>query len=107
LAGEPVVIEVVSAQRCIGCDVCVVLCPADVFDRDPGGGPPVIARRADCRTCFACAASCPVNALFVAPHLCPLPAASPLRDEQYLTAAGLWGGGHDGARPDRGNGPNG
>jgi NAD-dependent dihydropyrimidine dehydrogenase PreA subunit len=84
------VIEVVSTDRCIGCDVCVAVCPTNVFDPDPGG-PPVIARQADCRTCFVCETSCPADALFVAPHACPLPVSSPLRDEAYLTATGLLG----------------
>ena len=83
-------IEVVSTDRCIGCDVCVAVCPTNVFDPDPGG-PPVIARQADCRTRFLCETSCPADALFVAPHACPLPASSPLRDEAYLTATGLLG----------------
>jgi NAD-dependent dihydropyrimidine dehydrogenase PreA subunit len=86
------VIEVVSADRCIGCDVCVAVCPAHVFDPDPGHGRPVIARQGDCRTCFMCEVYCPVDALFVAPHACPLPVSSPLRDEAYLAASGLLGG---------------
>jgi NAD-dependent dihydropyrimidine dehydrogenase PreA subunit len=86
------VIEVVAAARCIGCDVCVAVCPTNVFDPGPGGGPPVIARQADCQTCFMCEAYCPADALFVAPHACPLPASSPLHDEAYLTVSGLLGG---------------
>jgi NAD-dependent dihydropyrimidine dehydrogenase PreA subunit len=66
------VIELVSAQRCIGCDRCVDVCPTDVFDRGPGGVP-VVARQADCQTCFLCEAYCPVDALFVAPERDPLP----------------------------------
>jgi len=84
------VIEVISPVRCIGCDVCVAVCPTNVFD--PGGpAVPVIARQGDCQTCFLCEAYCPVDALFVAPHTCPLPESSPLRDEEYLTASGLLG----------------
>ncbi|NJC74105.1 ferredoxin family protein [Planosporangium thailandense] len=84
-------IEIVSAGRCIGCDVCVAVCPTNVFDPAPGGGPPVIARQTDCQTCFMCEAYCPVDALFVAPHACPLPTSSPLLDEEYLAASGLLG----------------
>ncbi|MGC9671084.1 4Fe-4S dicluster domain-containing protein [Planosporangium sp. 12N6] len=84
-------IEIVSAARCIGCDVCVAVCPTNVFDPTPGGGPPVIARQTDCQTCFMCEAYCPVDALFVAPHACPLPTSSPLLDEEYLVATGLLG----------------
>lgn len=98
-------IEVVSAQRCIGCNVCVAVCPTNVFDADPGGGPPVIARQADCQTCFMCEAYCPVDALFVAPHVCPLPASSPLRDEVYLATTGLLGSYRTGIGWGRGRSP--
>jgi NAD-dependent dihydropyrimidine dehydrogenase PreA subunit len=59
-------IEIVSAQRCTGCDICVTACPANVFDAVPGGIP-VIARQDDCQTCFLCEIYCPADALFVAP----------------------------------------
>ncbi len=51
-------IELVSEERCIQCDVCVDVCPTNVFDAVPGG-PPVIARKADCQTCFMCEVYCP------------------------------------------------
>jgi NAD-dependent dihydropyrimidine dehydrogenase PreA subunit len=58
------VIEIVSAARCIGCNICVKVCPADVFDPVTDGAP-VIARQDDCQTCFLCELYCPVDALFV------------------------------------------
>ena len=58
-------IEVVSASRCIRCDICVRVCPADVFAKD-AEGLPVIARQDDCQTCFLCEIYCPTDALFVA-----------------------------------------
>lgn len=64
-------IEVVSRERCIGCDRCVEVCPTDVFDRG-ADGVPVVARKSDCQTCFMCEAYCPVDALFVAPQRHPL-----------------------------------
>jgi NAD-dependent dihydropyrimidine dehydrogenase PreA subunit len=85
------VIEIVSADRCIGCARCVAACPTDVFD--PGAnGIPVVARQQDCQTCFLCEAYCPVDALFVAPQAQPVPADSPLRDERHVTRSGLLGG---------------
>jgi NAD-dependent dihydropyrimidine dehydrogenase PreA subunit len=84
------VIEVVSAERCIGCDVCIRVCPTNVFDRGPAGIP-VIARQDDCQTCFMCEAWCPVDALFVAPLTESAPAGSPYRDERELAAAGVLG----------------
>ncbi|RKN44774.1 4Fe-4S dicluster domain-containing protein [Streptomyces hoynatensis] len=83
-------IEIVSAERCVACDKCVLACPTNVFDRGPGGVP-VVARQEDCQTCYMCEAYCPVDALFVAPHTHPLPAGSPLREEPEVAGAGLLG----------------
>ncbi len=59
-------IELISAERCTACNICVTACPTNVFDAVPGGAP-VIARQADCQTCFMCELYCPEDALFVAP----------------------------------------
>jgi NAD-dependent dihydropyrimidine dehydrogenase PreA subunit len=59
-------IELVSAERCTECNICVAVCPVNVFDAQPGL-PPVIARQSDCQTCFMCELYCPVDALYVAP----------------------------------------
>jgi NAD-dependent dihydropyrimidine dehydrogenase PreA subunit len=83
-------IEVVSRERCITCDRCVEVCPRNVFDRGEDGVP-VIARQADCQTCFMCEAYCPADALFVAPLAQPVEPDSPLRDEAHLAATGLLG----------------
>ena len=57
-------IEVVSERRCVECDICVKVCPANVFDATDGV--PVIARQDDCQTCFLCEIYCPTDALYVA-----------------------------------------
>lgn len=59
-------IEIVSANRCTGCNICVHACPTNVFEAVPGG-PPVVARQSDCQTCFMCELYCPEDALYVAP----------------------------------------
>lgn len=59
-------IELVSAERCIGCNLCVKVCPTNVFDKKEHA--PVIARQSDCQTCFICEAYCPVDALYVSPY---------------------------------------
>ena len=83
-------IEVVVGERCVDCQVCVRVCPTDVFD--PGAdGVPVIARQGDCRTCFSCELYCPVDALYVAPLAGPAPEGSPHRDEAALAASGALG----------------
>ena len=73
-------IEIVSTDRCVRCDVCVKICPIDVFDHGPDGVP-VIARQSDCQTCFMCEVYCPADALYVAPLAGPAPAGSPHTDE--------------------------
>ena len=79
-------IEIVSARRCIACDICVKACPASVFDAMPGAAP-VIARQADCQTCFLCEIYCPTDALYVAPDA---ERPSPV-NEAKIEAAGLFG----------------
>jgi NAD-dependent dihydropyrimidine dehydrogenase PreA subunit len=59
-------IELVSSARCISCNICVSVCPTNVFDAIADEAP-VIARKNDCQTCFLCEAYCPVDALFVSP----------------------------------------
>ena len=83
-------IEIVSQDRCISCDLCIKVCPTNVFEVG-AGGIPVIARQSDCQTCFMCEAYCPTDALFVAPHTAPVAEDSPLRDEAHLVASGLLG----------------
>jgi len=83
-------IEVISDERCIDCDLCVKVCPTNVFDAVPGDHP-VIARQGDCQTCFMCEAYCPVDAMFVAPQTDAVLADSPFLDEEFLVASGLLG----------------
>lgn len=84
-------IEIVRSSACIACDVCIKVCPTDVFERGDDGIP-VIARQADCQTCFMCEAYCPVDALYVSPVSTPVDAGSPHADEDALKQHGLFGG---------------
>lgn len=59
-------IELISEDRCVKCNVCVSVCPTNVFQANLGDIPS-IARQSDCQTCFMCEAYCPVDALYVAP----------------------------------------
>ena len=59
-------IEVIDKERCTGCNICVHACPTNVFDTT--ADIPVIARQADCQTCYMCEAWCPEDAMYVAPN---------------------------------------
>ena len=50
-------IELISAERCTACNICVSACPTNVFEAVPGGLPR-IARQDDCQTCFMCELYC-------------------------------------------------
>ena len=84
-------IEIVNAATCIACDLCVKVCPTDVFDRGEDGVP-VISRQSDCQTCFMCEAYCPVDALYVSPVSSPVAPGDPHADEGEVTRSGLLGG---------------
>jgi NAD-dependent dihydropyrimidine dehydrogenase PreA subunit len=79
-------IELVSESACIGCDICVRICPTDVFDAVPDAAP-IIARKEDCHTCMACELHCPVDALYVSPRSDPDPALDPAT----IAASGILG----------------
>lgn len=79
-------IELISETRCVACDICVKVCPTNVFDAGVGEVP-TIARQEDCQTCFMCEAYCPADALYVAPE-----SANPVTvDEQELSEQGKLG----------------
>lgn len=59
-------IELLSEERCTNCDICVRICPVNVFQARQGEAP-VIARQHDCQSCFMCELYCPSDALYVAP----------------------------------------
>jgi NAD-dependent dihydropyrimidine dehydrogenase PreA subunit len=84
-------IEIVDGAKCITCDRCIEVCPTRVFERG-ADGVPVIARHDSCQTCFQCEAYCPVDALFVAPLVHPVPPDSPYLSEDTLEKSGLLGG---------------
>ena len=79
-------IELISETACIGCDICVRICPTNVFEAVPHGAP-TIARKDDCQTCFMCELYCPTDALFVAPEA----DCSAAVDEAQLRERGLLG----------------
>ena len=60
-------IDSIDEQRCNGCNICIKVCPCDVFRLVPGQRRARIAYRDDCQTCFACELDCPELAIDVGP----------------------------------------
>lgn len=83
-------IELIDIERCTRCNICIRVCPTDVFDQVPGG-PPAIARQDSCQTCFMCEVHCPDDAMYVAPLRDPAPAGSVHSDLPALKAGGYLG----------------
>jgi NAD-dependent dihydropyrimidine dehydrogenase PreA subunit len=83
-------IELVSEDRCIKCDVCIRVCPTNVFEHGEDRLP-VIKRQDDCQTCFMCEAWCPTDALFVAPQTSPVADGSVYKNEEWLIEHNLLG----------------
>ncbi len=79
-------IELLIADRCTGCNICVRICPTDVFSARPAAQP-AIARQSDCQTCFMCELYCPADALYVAPDR----DGSVAVDEAEIVASGWLG----------------
>lgn len=79
-------ITLVAEDRCVGCNVCVEVCPTNVLEA-AASGPPRIARQADCQTCFMCELYCRADAIYVDPDC---EATAPV-DTAALEASGLMG----------------
>ncbi|MCK5000415.1 MAG: 4Fe-4S binding protein, partial [Anaerohalosphaera sp.] len=52
-------------EKCVGCQMCVTVCPHRVFAMN--GSKAQIIDRDGCMECGACAANCPVQAISVTP----------------------------------------
>lgn len=63
---ENVVTLTLDAEACVGCGMCLEVCPHGVLARD-GNRAVCIVDRDGCMECGACALNCPVKALTVTP----------------------------------------
>lgn len=52
-----------SQDKCTGCEICVQVCPHEVFNMQQGKA--VIVNRDACMECGACSKNCPVSAIAV------------------------------------------
>ena len=53
----------INEELCIGCEMCIAVCPHDVFSIE--GKKAKIADKAACMECGACRTNCPVDAIYV------------------------------------------
>ncbi len=51
----------INPDVCDGCETCVDVCPADVFEMEDGKAN--VVRKDDCLDCGACTEECPANAI--------------------------------------------
>lgn len=74
-------IESIELEKCTGCGICDIVCPADVIYMEPAPGTiavaglnptsqlPVIKFREHCITCFNCEIYCPEQIVDVHPSV--------------------------------------
>ena len=58
-------IRVIEPRRCIGCNVCVDVCPMDVIRLNERTNKAYIKYLRDCQSCMLCEVECPEDAIQV------------------------------------------
>ena len=58
-------IRKIDMKLCIGCNVCVDVCPLDVIRMEPATNKAYIKYLRDCQSCFLCEVECPEDAIEV------------------------------------------
>lgn len=75
-------ITVIDNRLCIGCGVCMELCPGDVIRMSEKTKKAFIKYPKDCWTCYNCELYCPVGAVVVDPFKKPRPMAWKVKRSQ-------------------------
>ena len=57
----------IDFSACTGCELCVDICPMDVFRMDPDRNVAFIKYLKDCQSCILCELECPAEAIYVTP----------------------------------------
>ncbi len=58
-------IRKIDLKLCIGCNVCMDVCPLDVIRMEPATNKAYIKYLRDCQSCFLCEVECPEDAIEV------------------------------------------
>ncbi len=59
------VVQKVDLNLCIGCRICYLSCPEDVYRFDEEKKSPIVQYPKDCIGCLFCGLFCPTNAISV------------------------------------------
>jgi NAD-dependent dihydropyrimidine dehydrogenase PreA subunit len=58
-------IQPINNDLCIGCKICVEICPMDVFRMDREAKKAIVRYPEDCMLCNFCVIDCPTDAITV------------------------------------------
>ena len=61
--------QIIINESCIGCGKCVKSCFTDVLRMNPETKRPEAKYLEECEWCLVCEEQCPVNAIYVKPHI--------------------------------------
>ena len=61
-------IDKIDNELCNGCEICVNICPMDVFRMDENTKKAIITYPEDCMLCEFCVLDCPTDAITVTPE---------------------------------------
>jgi 2-oxoglutarate ferredoxin oxidoreductase subunit delta len=55
---------IIDKKRCTSCNICIDICPVEVFSRDKDNKV-VVSKPDECIGCRACEAQCPKSAIII------------------------------------------